>query len=66
MNILPPRNLDSGNVETGIPEQKSPLIGLITINKKLSECQVRSRFARCSRLCIGEISYILYNCQLVS
>ena len=45
LNILAPRNHDSGNVETGIPERKPPLIGLITIHNKLSECQAQSRFA---------------------
>ena len=45
MNILAPRNHDSGNMETGIPERKPPLIGLITIHKKLSECQAQSRIA---------------------
>lgn len=45
MNILAPRNHDSGNMETGIPERKPPLIGLITIHRKLSECQAQSRFA---------------------
>lgn len=45
VNILAPRNHDSGNMETGIPERKPPLIGLITIHKKLSECQAQSRIA---------------------
>lgn len=45
MNILASRNHDSGNMETGIPERKPPLIGLITIHKKLNECQAQSRFA---------------------
>lgn len=45
MNILASRNHDSGNMETGIPEQKPSLIGLITIHKKLNECQAQSRFA---------------------
>ena len=45
LNILAPRNHDSGNMETGIPERKPPLIGLIKIHKKLSECQAQSRFA---------------------
>ena len=35
MNILAPRNHDSGNMETDIPERKPPLIGLITIHKKI-------------------------------
>ena len=45
MNILASRNYHSGNMETGIPERKPPLIGLITIHKKLNECQAQSRFA---------------------
>ena len=45
MNILAVRNHDSGNMETGIPERKPSLIGLFTIDKKLSECQAQSRFA---------------------
>jgi len=45
VNILAPRNHDSGNMGTGIPERKPPLIGLITIHRKLSECQAQSRFA---------------------
>ena len=47
LNILAPRNHDSGNMGTGIPERKPPLIGLITIHRKLSECQAQSRFAGC-------------------
>ena len=39
------RNHDSVNMETGIPERKPPLIGLITIHKKSNECQAQSRFA---------------------
>lgn len=35
LNILAPRNHDSGNMETGIPERKPPLIGLITIHRKI-------------------------------
>lgn len=45
MNILDVRNHDSGNMETGIPERKTSLIGLFIIDKKLSECQAQSRFA---------------------
>lgn len=33
------------NMETSIPERKPPLIGLITIHKKLNEYQAQSRFA---------------------
>ena len=47
LNIFDSKNHDSGNMETGIPERKLPLIGLITINKKLNECQDQSRFAGC-------------------
>ena len=35
VNILAPRTHGSGNMETGIPERKPPLIGLITIHKKI-------------------------------
>lgn len=45
MDILVSRNLDSGNMETGIPEQKSSLIGLINTHKESNECQAQSRFA---------------------
>jgi hypothetical protein len=34
-SILAPRNHGSGNMETDIPERKPPLIGLITIHKKI-------------------------------
>lgn len=40
------RNPDSGNMETGIPERKPPLIGLINTHKESNECQAQSRFAR--------------------
>ena len=45
LNILAVKNHDSGNMETGIPERKTSLIGLFIIDKKLSECQAQSRFA---------------------
>ena len=45
LNILALKNHDSGNMETGIPERKTSLIGLFIIDKKLSECQAQSRFA---------------------
>ena len=45
LNILAVKNHDSGNMETGIPEWKTSLIGLFIIDKKLSECQAQSRFA---------------------
>lgn len=45
MDILVSRNPDSGNMETGIPERKPPLIGLINTHKESNECQAQSRFA---------------------
>lgn len=39
------RNQESGNMETGIPDRKPPLIGLIKTHKKSNEHQVQSRFA---------------------
>ena len=45
VDILVSRNLDSGNMETGIPERKPSLIGLIKTRKKSNECQAQSRFA---------------------
>ena len=45
MDILVSRNLDSGNMETGIPKRKPSLIGLIKTHKKSNECQAQSRFA---------------------
>jgi len=45
LDILVSRNLDSGNMETGIPERKPSLIGLIKPHKKSNECQAQSRFA---------------------
>lgn len=45
MDILVSRNPDSGNMETGIPERKPPLIGLINTHKESKECQAQSRFA---------------------
>ena len=45
LDILVSRNLDSGNMETGIPERKPSLIGLIKTRKKSNECQAQSRFA---------------------
>lgn len=59
------RNPDSGNMETGIPGRKPPLIGLIKTYKESNECQAQSRFAGISRLYICEISCILRNCQSV-
>jgi hypothetical protein len=44
MKILALKNHDSNNMKTGIPEQKPPLISLITIHKKLSKYQVQSHF----------------------
>ena len=44
MNILAVRNHDSGNMEIGIPERKPSLIGLFTIDKKLSEFQAQNCF----------------------
>ena len=62
MNILASKNHHSGNMETGIPERKPPLIGLITIHKKLNECQAQSRFAgRKQALHWGDF---LYSAQL--
>ena len=60
--------------ETMIPAQwkptfrtrKPPLIGITTIQKKASQCQTQSHLRGVSRLNIGEISYILDNCQSVS
>lgn len=46
LDILVSRNPDSGNMETGIPERKPPLIGLINTHKESNECQAQSRFAR--------------------
>lgn len=66
MNILDVRNHDSGNMETGIPEWEPPLIGLYTIDKKLSKCQARAALRGVSRLYICEIFCILHNCQSVS
>lgn len=43
MDILVSRNPDSGNMETGIPERKPPLIGLINTHKESNECQAQSR-----------------------
>ena len=51
MNILAPRNHGSGNMETDIPERKPPLIGLITIHKKIE------RMSSPEPLYIGQISY---------
>ena len=45
LDILVSRNPDSGNMETGIPERKPPLIGLINTHKESNECQAQSRFA---------------------
>ena len=45
VDILVSRNPDSGNMETGIPERKPPLIGLINTHKESKKCQVQSRFA---------------------
>ena len=45
VDILVSRNPDSGNMETGIPERKPPLIGLINTHKESNECQAQSRFA---------------------
>ena len=59
-SILAPRNHGSGNMETDIPERKPPLIGLITIHKKIE------RMSSPEPLYIGQISYILHNCQSVS
>ena len=36
---------DEPNMETGIPERKPPLIGLINTHKEANECQAQSRFA---------------------
>ena len=45
LDILVSRNPDSGNMETGIPERKPPLIGLINTHKESKKCQAQSRFA---------------------
>ena len=45
LDILVSKNPDSGNMETGIPERKPPLIGLINTHKESKKCQAQSRFA---------------------
>ena len=45
MNILVSGNLDSGILETDIPEEGNSLIGLFTTYQVLRYCQAQSRFA---------------------
>jgi hypothetical protein len=66
MDILVSRNPDSGNMETGIPDRKPPLIGLINTHKESKNVKPRAALRGISRLYICEISCILYNCQSIS
>ena len=45
VNILVSGNLDSGILETDIPEEGNSLIGLFTTYQVLRYCQAQSRFA---------------------
>ena len=45
MNILVSGNLDSGILETDIPEDGNSLIGLFTTYQVVRYCQAQSRFA---------------------
>ena len=45
MNILVTGNLDSGILETDIPEEGNSLIGLFTTYQVVRYCQAQSRFA---------------------
>ena len=45
LNILVSGNLDSGILETDIPEEGNSLIGLFTTYQVLRYCQAQSRFA---------------------
>ena len=45
LNILVTGNLDSGILETDIPEEGNSLIGLFTTYQVVRYCQAQSRFA---------------------
>ena len=45
LNILVSGNLDSGILETDIPEEGNSLIGLFTTYQVVRYCQAQSRFA---------------------
>ena len=45
VNILVSGNLDSGILETDIPEEGNSLIGLFTTYQVVRYCQAQSRFA---------------------
>lgn len=45
VNILVTGNLDSGILETDIPEEGNSLIGLFTTYQVVRYCQAQSRFA---------------------
>ena len=45
VNILVSGNLDSGILETDIPEDGNSLIGLFTTYQVVRYCQAQSRFA---------------------
>ena len=45
LNILVSGNLDSGILETDIPEDGNSLIGLFTTYQVVRYCQAQSRFA---------------------
>ena len=54
LNILAVKNHDSGNMETGIPERKPPLIGLINTHKE-SNVKPRAALRGISRLYIVKL-----------